>query len=120
MSADGTYDREDTAAYQRGAASFWESETTRTRDKVKALERDKRVLVGRLNDMDELLESIHERLVKAGHHDCENCIGTGGVAEVYDVISKDGWDISDSVTIAWSAPSEDSCASCDGTGIKFK
>ena len=120
MSADGTYDRKDTAAYQRGVASFWESETTRTRDKVKALERDKHVLVGRLNDMDELLESIHERLVKAGHHDCENCIGTGGVAEVYDVISKDGWDISDSVTIAWSAPSDEACDDCDGTGIEFK
>ena len=43
MSADSTYDRENTAAYQRGAASFWESETKRTREKVAALERQKRV-----------------------------------------------------------------------------
>ena len=109
MSADSTYDRENTAAYQRGAASFWESETTRMREKVAALERDKRELLGRLSDMDEILWSIHQRLVNAGHHDCENCIGTGGVAEIHDVISKDGWDISESITIAWSAPSEEAC-----------
>jgi len=120
MSADSTYDRENTAAYQRGAASFWESETTRMREKVQALERDKRELLGRLCDMDEILWSIHQRLVNAGHRDCENCMGTGGVAEIHDVISKDGWEISDSITVAWSAPSEEACDDCDGTGIKFK
>lgn len=119
-SADSTYDRENTAAYQRGAASFWESETKRTREKVAALERQNRELIGRLHDMDDLLESIHERLVNAGHHDCENCMGTGGVAEIHDVISKDGWDISDSITIAWSAPSDEACGDCDGTGIRFR
>lgn len=120
MSADSTYDRENTAAYQRGVADYWESETKRNCEKVKALEREKRELIGRLSDMDDLLESIHERLVKAGHRDCENCMGTGGVAEIHDVISKDGWEISDSITVAWSAPSEEACDDCDGTGIKFR
>jgi len=120
MSADSTYDRENTAAYQRGAASFWESETRRTREKVAALERQKRDLIGRLHDMADLLESIHERLVDAGQHACEACMGTGGVAEFHCVISKDGWDISDSITIAWSAPSDEACGDCDGTGIRFK
>ena len=120
MSADSSYDREKTAAYQRGVASAWESETKRTREKVAALERQNRELRGRLCDMDEILWSINQRLVKAGHHDCENCMGTGGVAEVHDVISKDGWDISDSITIAWSAPSDEACDDCDGTGIRFK
>jgi hypothetical protein len=120
LSANDTPDGQNPAAYQRGVASFWESETTRTREKVQALERQKRELIGRLNDMDELLSGIHDRLIKTGHHDCEECEGTGGIAEVYEVITRDGWSISHAEQTGWTSPSEEECDSCDGTGINFK
>ena len=107
---------ENTAAYQRGVSDYWEAEAKKWRLRAAEIA----LVELRLRDMDELLEQIHDRLVKAGHHDCEHCIGTGGVAEAYDVPSKDGFEISHTETICWSAPSDDECEQCHGTGIEFK
>ena len=107
-------------AHITGASEFLESEVRRLTilaDQLKIANRQMRI---RLKDFDELMGEIQERLVNAGHRDCEHCMGTGGVAEAYDVPSNDGYEISRTETIGWSAPSEDECVQCHGTGIEFK